>query len=212
MGTHSAGSNALFTAAFDRRIKAVVTSCGFTAFHHYYKGDLKGWTSDRYMPLIASKYENNPDKMPFDFHGVLAAIAPRAIYVCAPQRDANFEVKGVREVEEEVEKVYLLLKAKDRLVFDYPDEAHDFPEASRMKAYEWLKEQLRNGTMRKLGLFTARTRRACNPSRRSLGDLSWRLPRCPFFHGLSSGAGAARRRCTPTRVTRVASSTGEDRL
>lgn len=119
-----------------------VTSCGFTAFHHYYKGDLKGWASDRYMPLIASKFENNPDKMPFDFHGVLAAIAPRAIYVCAPQRDANFEVKGVREVENEVSKVYSLLKAKDRLVFDYPDEAHDFPDASRMKAYDWLKEQL----------------------------------------------------------------------
>lgn len=143
IGHSLGGHNALFTAAFDRRIKAVVTSCGFTAFHHYYKGDLKGWTSDRYMPLIASKYANSPDKMPFDFHGVLAAIAPRAIYVCAPERDSNFEVKGVREVEKEVGKVYSLLKAKDRLVFDYPDEAHDFPEASRMRAYDWLKEQLR---------------------------------------------------------------------
>lgn len=143
IGHSLGGHNALFTAAFDRRIKAVVTSCGFTAFHHYYKGNLKGWTSDRYMPRIASKYENNPDKTPFDFHGVLSAIAPRAIYVCAPLRDDNFAVEGVRDVEREAAKVFELLSVKDRLVFDYPDEAHDFPDASREKAYQFLEKQLR---------------------------------------------------------------------
>ena len=76
IGHSLGGHNALFTAPFDLRIKAVVTSCGFTAFHHYYEGNLKGWTSDRYMPRIRDVYENNPDKMPFDFYEVIAAIAP----------------------------------------------------------------------------------------------------------------------------------------
>jgi acetyl esterase/lipase len=143
IGHSLGGHNAIFTAAFDRRIKAVVTSCGFTAFHHYYKGDLKGWTSDRYMPLIASKYENNPDKMPFDFHGVLSAIAPRAIFICAPLRDENFAVEGVREVQSETSKVFELLKAGDRLRFEYPDEAHDFPNETRRSAYDWLDRMLR---------------------------------------------------------------------
>ena len=143
IGHSLGGHNALFTAAFDRRIKAVVTSCGFTAFHHYYKGNLKGWSSDRYMPRIASVYHNRPDEMPFDFHGVLAAIGPRAVFVCAPLRDDNFAVEGVREVEAEAGKVFSLFKAKERFVFEYPDEAHDFPDATRERAYQWLEQVLK---------------------------------------------------------------------
>ncbi|HEX5105396.1 MAG TPA: FG-GAP-like repeat-containing protein, partial [Pirellulaceae bacterium] len=77
IGHSLGGHNALYTAVFEPRIKAVVTSCGFNAFHDYYKGNLKGWTSDRYMPRIRDVYHNDPDQMPFDFPEVLAAIAPR---------------------------------------------------------------------------------------------------------------------------------------
>ena len=75
IGHSLGGHNALFTAAFDQRIAAVVTSCGFTAFHHYYSGNLQGWTSDRYMPRIRTVYHNSPDEAPFDFYEVLASIA-----------------------------------------------------------------------------------------------------------------------------------------
>src|SRR5690606_23538160 len=100
IGHSLGGHNSLYTAAFDERLKAVVTSCGFNAFHHYYGGNLAGWTSDRYMPLIREQYKNDPDQVPFDFYEVLAAIAPRAIFVNAPLSDSNFEVTGVKKVEE----------------------------------------------------------------------------------------------------------------
>ena len=143
LGHSLGGHNSLFTAAFDQRIKAVVTSCGFTAFHHYYGGNLKGWTSDRYMPRIRDRYENNPDLVPFDFYEVLAAIAPRGIFVCAPLHDSNFENEGVKKVVGEVQKVYSLLSAPGGLVAKYPDAGHDFPEAEREQAYAWLKETLK---------------------------------------------------------------------
>src|SRR5262249_58178263 len=57
IGHSLGGHNTMFTAAFDTRIKACVSNAGFTSFPKYFKGDLKGWTSDRYMPLIATKYE-----------------------------------------------------------------------------------------------------------------------------------------------------------
>ncbi len=143
LGHSLGGHNSLFTAAFDQRIKAVVTSCGFTAFHHYYGGDLKGWTSDRYMPLIRDRYANAPDRVPFDFYEVLAAIAPRGIFICAPLRDSNFENEGVKKVVTEVEEVYKRLAAPQRLVAKYPDAGHDFPDAEREQAYAWLKEILK---------------------------------------------------------------------
>ena len=47
IGHSLGGHNTIFTAAFDTRIKAMVSNCGFTRFHKYYEGKLKGWTSAR---------------------------------------------------------------------------------------------------------------------------------------------------------------------
>ena len=142
IGHSLGGHNALFTAAFEQRIRAVVTSCGFTAFHHYYGGKLAGWTSSRYMPRIRDVYENDPDQVPFDFYEVLAAIAPRGVYINAPLGDSNFDVAGVRKVVEQVGGVYRVLEAGEQLRAVYPDSGHDFPPAVRTEAYDWLDQVL----------------------------------------------------------------------
>ncbi|MDA2937252.1 alpha/beta fold hydrolase, partial [Acidobacteria bacterium AH-259-A15] len=134
IGHSLGGHNALFTAAFDLRLRAVVASCGFTAFHHYYGGKLEGWTSDRYMPRIREIYGSDPDLVPFDFYEVLAALSPRSVFVNAPVRDSNFDITGVKKVVAAAGEVYDLLKAKDRLLVLYPDSAHDFPDEVRRRA------------------------------------------------------------------------------
>jgi dienelactone hydrolase len=142
IGHSLGGHNGLFTAAFDTRIRAVVTSCGFTGFPDYYGGNLKGWTSDRYMPRIASDHGNDPRRVPFDFDEVLAAICPRAVFVNAPLHDDNFDVAGVRKVMRRVEALYSWASVSERLSADYPDAAHDFPQPIRERAYAWLRTQL----------------------------------------------------------------------
>lgn len=139
IGHSLGGHNALFVAAFDQRLRCVVTSCGFNSFADYYGGDLKGWTSPRYMPRIATQYGSSPAQLPFDFSETLAAIAPRPIYVNAPLGDANFAVVGVQKCERAVRPLYdKLFKINDRLVFEYPDAAHDFPTDVRERVYAWL--------------------------------------------------------------------------
>src|SRR5207253_10107573 len=76
IGHSLGGHNTMFTAAFDTRIKAAVSNCGFTSFAKYYGGNLKGWTSVRYMPRIAAGYDSQPEKMPFEFTEVVAAFGP----------------------------------------------------------------------------------------------------------------------------------------
>jgi neutral ceramidase len=138
IGHSLGGHNALFTAVFDERLKAVVTSCGFTPFHDYYGGKVAGWTSDRYMPRIRDVYENNADKLPFDFYEVLAAIAPRGIFSNSPVNDSNFDLGGVKKAFARAGEVYALHGAADKLKLTTPDAPHDFPEAERKAAYEWL--------------------------------------------------------------------------
>lgn len=143
IGHSLGGHNALFTAAFDERLKAVVSSCGFTPFHDYYQGKLMGWTSDRYMPRIREIYHNDPDKVPFDFYEILGALAPRGFYSNSPIRDSNFEIAGVHKAFDKARAVYDLFGTKDRLKLATPDAPHDFPETQRLEAYDWLKQQLK---------------------------------------------------------------------
>jgi len=138
IGHSLGGHNALFTAVFDERLKAVVSSCGFTPFHDYYGGQVAGWTSDRYMPRIRDVYENNADRIPFDFYEILGALAPRAFFSNSPIRDRNFDIAGVRKAFAQAEAIYSLHEASNRLTLVTPDAPHGFPEAERMAAYVWL--------------------------------------------------------------------------
>jgi dienelactone hydrolase len=143
VGHSLGGHNSIFTAVFEPRIKAVVSNCGFTRFHKYYGGKLAGWTSARYMPLIATKYQNNPDLVPFDFPELLAALAPRPMLAIAPTRDDNFEVSGVKDCITSATPIYKLLNAEENLQAMYPEAAHDFPDASREAAYRFFDKYLR---------------------------------------------------------------------
>ena len=147
IGHSLGGHNALFTAVFDERLKAVVSSCGFTPFHDYYGGRVAGWTSDRYMPRIRDIYENNADKIPFDFYEVLGALAPRAFFSNSPVNDGNFDVSGVRKAFAKAAAVYALFDATPRLMLVTPDAPHDFPEPERKAAYAWLDSILKPASL-----------------------------------------------------------------
>lgn len=143
IGHSLGGHNSMFTAAFDNRIKAIVSNCGFNSFPKYYGGKLKGWTSDRYMPRIATQFELKPEKVPFDFPEIVAALAPRAFLASAPLKDSNFEVSGVKDCIAAAAPVYELLGAREKLAANYPDCAHDFPADVRKVAYEFVDRWLR---------------------------------------------------------------------
>jgi pimeloyl-ACP methyl ester carboxylesterase len=142
IGHSLGGHNALFLAAFDPRVKAVVTSCGFNSFFKYQGGDLTGWSHAGYMPRIASEYGCDPRRMPFDFTEVLAAVAPRPVFISAPQHDDNFELSGVQDCVIAARPVYELYRATDALVLETPEGGHDFPQATRVRAYDWLERAL----------------------------------------------------------------------
>ncbi len=137
------GHNSLFLAAFDSRVRAVVTSCGFTSFRKYKGGDLTGWSHKGYMPRIAEVFNRDPAKMPFDFVDIFECIAPRAVFINAPLSDDNFDVSGVKETVQAAMAFYKRHNAAAHLVVEHPNCGHDFPPDVRNRAYEFLREHLR---------------------------------------------------------------------
>ena len=135
IGHSLGGHNSLFLAAFDDRVRAAVTSCGFNSWAKYMGGKIAPWGGIRYMPRVVSVFNADIARMPFDFHDVLNAIAPRPIYINAPLRDSNFEYSGVDDCVAKAEQ-------RERIVLRHPDAEHDFPAEIRMEAYEFLSKAL----------------------------------------------------------------------
>lgn len=147
IGHSLGGHNAIYTAAFDKRIAVVVSSCGFDSYQDYYGGDQtkwiagKGWTQLRYMPKLTN-YRENLNEIPFDFDEILSAIAPRPVLVVAPLHDSNFQATSVRRLVHNASTVYALYGAEKRLKLLQPDCSHDFPIAMREEAYQLFDEVL----------------------------------------------------------------------
>lgn len=142
IGHSLGGHNSIYTAVFDERIKVVVSSCGFDSYVDYMGGTIKGWTSERYMPRLAD-YKDCLSEIPFDFHEMIAALAPRVCFINAPIGDTNFKWRSVDEVVKAASQVYQLYGAETNLQIRHPDCGHEFPEEARNAAYLLLKNKLR---------------------------------------------------------------------
>jgi len=148
IGHSLGGHNSVFTAVFDERIKVIVSSCGLDSFVDYYGGDPKvwqperGWCQVRYMPALTN-YAGRLAEIPFDFHELIGALAPRACFISAPIGDSNFKWRSVDDVADAARQVYRLHGAAENLQIAHPDCSHSFPAEMREKAYRLFEEKLR---------------------------------------------------------------------
>lgn len=143
---HSFGAyNAYFLAGADDRIKAVVSSCGFSPF----TGDPhpEHWTYRDYpythIPKISADLMQ--DRIPFDFHEIVALSAPTPLYFYAGQDDHIFSHwKSIGEGLLELKKLYRWLGKEERFQSWMGAGGHDFPKEVRRMAYLFLDQWLKN--------------------------------------------------------------------
>jgi dienelactone hydrolase len=140
IGHSLGGHNSVYTAVFDGRLKVVVSSCGLDSYLDYYKGDEKnwqaekGWCQTRYMRKLAD-YKGRLEEIPFDFHEMIGALAPRHVLIIAPKKDSNFRADSVDRIAAAARPVFKLFGHEDRLKVEHPDCEHDFPPEMREAAY-----------------------------------------------------------------------------
>lgn len=141
IGHSLGGHNSVYTAVFEPRIVAVVSSCGLDSYLDYFQGDPKkwepeqGWCQTRYM-LNLAKYRGRLAEIPFDFHEMIATLAPRQMLIIAPTKDGNFRADSVDRVAKAASEIYLLHGHADHLRVLHPDCAHDFPPEMREEGYK----------------------------------------------------------------------------
>lgn len=150
VGHSLGGHNSVYTAVFDDRIKAVVTSCGLDSYLDYYGGDPKnwfpekGWCQTRYMPKLA-EYRGHLEDIPFDFYEMIGSLAPRRVLIIAPLQDSNFRWASVDKIVAAARPIFALYGVPEHLRVLHPDIPHDFPAPMRQEAYALFDEVLRPG-------------------------------------------------------------------
>lgn len=148
IGHSLGGHNSVYTAVFDPRLKVIVSSCGLDSYLDYYNGDEKnwmperGWCQTRYMLKLA-EYKGRLKDIPFDFHEMIGALAPRHVFIVAPLKDSNFKHDSVDRIVAAAKPVFKLHGHEDRLKVTHPDCPHDFPNESREEAYKLIESVLK---------------------------------------------------------------------
>jgi len=141
IGHSLGGHNAVYTAVFDDRITAVVSSCGLDSYVDYFHGDPKrwgpgkGWCQKYYMPKLVDYQERVAD-IPFDFQEMVGALAPRQVLIIAPTKDSNFRADSVDRIVAAARPIFKLYGHEDRLRALHPDGVHDFLPEMRSAAYQ----------------------------------------------------------------------------
>src|SRR5262245_8986173 len=158
IGHSHGGYTTLFAMAFDDRIKAGVSNCGFDTFR--IDGNTWRWSrATALLPLLGfyvanprlnmDSYRATPDsgviETPFDMHQLLALIAPRPLLLSTSDEDFVFPNGGwgARLALSRVEPVYQLLGARERIGSYFFNGGHSFTADAAAKADEWLDRWLK---------------------------------------------------------------------
>jgi dienelactone hydrolase len=159
IGHSHGGYTTLFSMAFDDRIKAGVSSCGFDTFR--IDGNTWRWSRATALLPILGFYVSNPRlnmdfyravpdsgvvEVPFEMHELLGLIAPRPLFLSTSDEDFVFPNGGwsTRRALEKIKPVYNLLDAGENLSTYFFSGGHSFPSEASEKAYNWLERQLKN--------------------------------------------------------------------
>jgi dienelactone hydrolase len=135
----------LYSAALDERIAGVVSIAGFAS--------MRSGTADRgtegiqayshlhgLLPRLGCFVGHEP-RVPYDFHEILACIAPRPLLVIAPALDKDAPVQDVQHCADQARKVYSLHGAEEMIQVFSPDDYNRLSDEMLEKTYRWLEDR-----------------------------------------------------------------------
>jgi len=143
LGYGTGGMIALHAAALGERVAGVVSVAGFTPMRldtaDKGTGGNARWST--WMPLQPrlAAFIGHESRIPYDYHELLALIAPRRAMVFAPKIDYQSTLADVKACVQEANKVYELLNGRGALEFHELDDYNHFSPETQKVVFEKLK-------------------------------------------------------------------------
>lgn len=142
IGHDLGGYNALLLSAFDERVQACVSSCGFTRFTD--DKDPARWSRDTgFVILPKLKDAVKKRSFPFDWEHLLALIAPSPTLVITALNDEVLSnTKSCEKAVKSAKNVYRLLGAEEALAHFVHEGGHQMTPQALEAADEWFERWL----------------------------------------------------------------------
>jgi len=140
------GHNAIFLAGLDERIKAAVSSCGWSPF--WADENPLRWAREKtedfiYMPRLRPFFLEGREP-PFQFSHLIGAIAPRAFLDLSGRGDECFAASDrCAEDLEQAAHVYALYGARGKLDWLLHEHGHSLPAVAWDRALHFLSAHTR---------------------------------------------------------------------
>ncbi len=139
------GAVGLYTAATDERVKGVVSIAGFSLMRTIAdRPDTEGVKEYSHLHGLLPRlgfFAGQENRIPYDFHEILASIAPRPVLVIAPEWDKDNPKKEVEASLEEAGKIYRLHQSGKNLQSHFPADHNRFSDEMKQKVYDWFEQQ-----------------------------------------------------------------------
>ena len=85
-------------------------------------------------------FVEEPRRTPYDFHEILACIAPRPVLIVAPTWDRDATSEDVRACVEEARKVFMLYDKTGEIDLHAPDDYNRLSYDMQQYIYTWIRE------------------------------------------------------------------------
>lgn len=132
----------LYSAAIDERIAGVISVAGFTPMRtNTLETGTEGIKAYSHLHGLLPRigfFAGNENHIPYDFHEILACIAPRPVLVIAPKLDKDAHLTDIENCLKEAQNIYDLHARPGEIELYAPDDFNRFSGEMRAKMYEWL--------------------------------------------------------------------------
>ena len=137
----------LYAAALDPRVRGLVSICGFTPMRTDTAatgtGGVARYSHERDLIPRLGFFVGHEAKIPYDFHELLALVAPRPVLVVQPQLDRDATPADVKIAVAEAKTVYALYGAAGKLGISEPWDYNRLPNRLQDEVIQWMAQNLR---------------------------------------------------------------------
>jgi len=91
------------------------------------------------MPKLGF-FAGEEDRIPYDFHEILASIAPRPLLIVAPTWDQYNSSEDVKRAVDEASNVYKLYGAEGKIQLEAPKDYNRFSPEMQEQVVKWAKK------------------------------------------------------------------------
>ncbi|MEX0928970.1 MAG: acyl-CoA thioester hydrolase/BAAT C-terminal domain-containing protein [Balneolales bacterium] len=138
------GKVGLYSAALDDRIAGVFTVGGFSPMRLNANGKtaegVYGYSHLHGLLPRLGFFLDNEDRIPYDYHEILASVAPNPLLVVAPTWDQYASFDDVDRTVNEAGKVFRLYGAEGNLKFETPEDYNRISPDTKEMIIKWAVE------------------------------------------------------------------------